>query len=420
MLLIGYLAVNVTILNDILHNQYIIQTGYLIPYGELVLIFVYSTVVAKRSSLSFVRSEGLSERLKILVSSTQKIMLSGSAQDASRIALKDLSYFLKFFPEQASVYFPEKDSSKWKHHTVQQDNNLVERENVTSLVPLEESVLSKLEYPTFMEDRILLPVKRNDQTLAVLEMPVENSDILTKEGDLIEGISYALALALQNLIRLDREKLAVIGELAAQIVHDIGHHTFLLQNLLNNIIQNAAQNPRASLDQAKRETDALTNLSLDILDFAKNKIVLDKKEIEIEKYFLEIKNDLELFFQGKKIELKIHFDSIGKIRIDPFRIRRMVLNLAKNAMEAMGEEGVFSIRIAKESDSIYMIFEDDGPGITEDAKRSLYEPLLESKKAKGAGLGLSIVRKIVLAHGGEILVDSEPKKGSRFTILLPD
>ncbi|TGK02541.1 histidine kinase [Leptospira langatensis] len=421
LLLIGFAGVNITIINDILYQHYIVNTGYTIPYGELILLFTYSTVVAKKSSLSFVRSEGLSERLKILISSTQRIMLSTSVQSASQVALNDLSLFLGFLPDHASMYFPEKDSSSWKRFLFREEADQIEEgRSEGPLSPLSESVLSSVASPSFIEDRIILPIKRDERTFALLELPIRNSDYLSKEADLIEGISYALALSIQNLIRLDREKLAVIGELAAQIVHDIGHHTFLLQNLLNNIIQNAAQNPRAMLDQAKRETDALTNLSVDILEFAKNKILLELKEVNLEEFLSEIKKDLELFFQEKNIDLLIQSDPIEKIWIDPMRIRRMILNLAKNADEAMGGKGIFSIRVAKESGCIYMIFEDNGPGISEEAKLSLYEPLLKSKKPKGAGLGLSIVRKIVLAHGGEILVDSEPGKGSRFTVLLPE
>jgi two-component system NtrC family sensor kinase len=102
-------------------------------------------------------------------------------------------------------------------------------------------------------------------------------------------------------------------------------------------------------------------------------------------------------------------------------LNQVFLNLIKNAAEAFPPEGG-SIRVSVRCDdgAVVVTVADDGPGIPEDARPLLFEPFFTTKAAgEGTGLGLSISQKIVVAHGGELEVDSEAGRGTRFSVRLP-
>ena len=108
------------------------------------------------------------------------------------------------------------------------------------------------------------------------------------------------------------------------------------------------------------------------------------------------------------------------VRVDPEQIRRVIINLVDNAIEAMERKG--SIAVATQADAanhvVRIIVADDGPGIPVSEREKLFLPYY-STKGRGSGLGLAIVRRIVAEHGGNVEVDDNTPRGTRFTIELP-
>ena len=98
---------------------------------------------------------------------------------------------------------------------------------------------------------------------------------------------------------------------------------------------------------------------------------------------------------------------------------RAVLNMALNACQSMNGSGVFVIRTERRGDSAVLEFQDTGCGIPEDIRHRIFEPFFSYGKAQGIGLGMSITRKIVEEHGGEVSLTSEIGLGTRVQFLLP-
>jgi signal transduction histidine kinase len=137
-----------------------------------------------------------------------------------------------------------------------------------------------------------------------------------------------------------------------------------------------------------------------------------RSTIQLLKYGLKERN--------ASIELDIE-EGVPTICGDSGALNQVFLNLIKNAAEAFSPEGG-SIRVSLHCDdgAVVVTVADDGPGIPEDARPLLFEPFFTTKAAgEGAGLGLSISRKIVVAHGGELEVSSEVDRGTRFSVRLP-
>ena len=107
------------------------------------------------------------------------------------------------------------------------------------------------------------------------------------------------------------------------------------------------------------------------------------------------------------------------VRIDPDRLTQVLLNLFLNALAAMERGGVLSVGLAlQENRTLRITVGDSGTGIRREDLGRVFDPYFTTK-ASGTGLGLAIVHRIVEAHDGEIRLDSEPGKGTTFTVLLP-
>jgi signal transduction histidine kinase len=99
-------------------------------------------------------------------------------------------------------------------------------------------------------------------------------------------------------------------------------------------------------------------------------------------------------------------------------LRQVLGNLLANAIQATGNEGHIRIRASRSGNADTIVVEDDGPGIPQELRQEIFEPLVTTKP-KGTGLGLAICRQIVERHGGSIELLSTDKPGATFQICLP-
>jgi two-component system nitrogen regulation sensor histidine kinase NtrY len=113
-------------------------------------------------------------------------------------------------------------------------------------------------------------------------------------------------------------------------------------------------------------------------------------------------------------------EAMPPVRLDPEQIRRVIINLIDNAIEAMERSG--AIVVSTERDEVNhvarIIVADNGPGIPQGEREKLFLPYYSTKR-RGSGLGLAIVRRIIAEHGGSIEVADNEPRGTRFTIELP-
>ncbi len=112
--------------------------------------------------------------------------------------------------------------------------------------------------------------------------------------------------------------------------------------------------------------------------------------------------------------------SLPKVSVDPEQMRRVIINLVDNAIEAMDQRGVIDIETQHEpaNNLVRIVIADNGPGIPPAERDKLFLPYYSTKQ-RGSGLGLAIVRRIVAEHGGSVEVSDNTPTGTRFTIELP-
>lgn len=223
---------------------------------------------------------------------------------------------------------------------------------------------------------------------------------------------------------MNSEKLALIGKMSSTIAHELRNPLVPIGGFARLLFKRLAQEAtlRKYADVIIKEIDRMEMLLHDILYFTKE-IKPEPQSVNLN----EIINDLLYFynetFTDKNIELNVHLSpDISLISIDRSKIRQALINLLSNAVDAMPQGGILSVEsIEKEKDDkhyIVVTIRDSGPGIQEDVKKKIFEPFFTTK-IHGLGLGLTLTKNVVEAHGGEIEVESEEGRGTTFIISLP-
>ncbi len=178
----------------------------------------------------------------------------------------------------------------------------------------------------------------------------------------------------------------------------------------------------------RKESERLTALINNILDFSR--IEAGRKEYDFRETDLQelVRNTLESYrYQieqnGFTFVEKID-DNVPPMKVDREAMARSLLNLVNNALKYSQDRKYIGVNLYRHNGSVKLEVEDHGIGIPENEQSKIFEkfyrvgdPLVHN--TKGSGLGLSLVRHIARAHGGEVAVDSEPGRGSKFTITLP-
>ena len=121
-----------------------------------------------------------------------------------------------------------------------------------------------------------------------------------------------------------------------------------------------------------------------------------------------------------EVKIQTEFSALPRLQGNPDELLQVFVNLVTNAVQAMEGQGTLTVSTSSVNGSVRAIVKDDGPGIPQHLLGKIFDPFFTTKEqGKGTGLGLHIVRDIVIRSGGRITVDSAPGKGAAFTLELP-
>ena len=260
------------------------------------------------------------------------------------------------------------------------------------------------------EDRVqLLSTFANHAALAI-----ENADAYKKLGEKVRQLKDTQ----ERLIR--SERLAVIGNMAAYVAHEIRNPLVTIGGFARSILRASQQG-----DQAKQnaeiiveEVNRLEKILANIMDFSKP-VESVKVTSQINELLENTCSLMDPYFKNSRIELTRKFNSmIPGIVIDPTQIKQVFLNLIKNAVESMPGGGSLLLETSLEDEHIKINITDTGEGMTAEIMQNIFVPFFTTK-VDGTGVGLAVSQKIIDDHGGYMKVKSSLQDGTTFSIYLP-
>jgi PAS domain S-box-containing protein len=215
------------------------------------------------------------------------------------------------------------------------------------------------------------------------------------------------------------EKLAVLGQLAGGVGHELRNPLGAIKNaayFLNMVLEKPKPEVKETLEILDEEVASCEHIISSLLDFTRQKNPTRRK-IDIEDV---IQRTLSHIRVPERVEIVSQLEkAVPPILADPDQLSKVFGNIILNAIQAMPEGGQLVIKSSvPEPGWLAISFADTGVGIPAEAMTKVFEPLFTTK-AKGVGLGLTIVKTLVEGHKGTIEVQSELGKGSTFTVGLP-
>jgi len=220
-------------------------------------------------------------------------------------------------------------------------------------------------------------------------------------------------------------KLASLGELAANIAHEINNPMTAVLGYTSVILEEMECGERnyEELKAVERESLRVREIVRNLLDFARQDN-LQKMETDISTVIEDTLSLVIHMADMSNIDIVRNYgEDLPKLTIDVNQIKQVFINLINNAAYAMqgGGKLMISTGLTSKDESSYILaaFKDTGCGIEAPDLEKVFEPFFTTKGKNGTGLGLSVSYGVVKDHGGNILVDSKDGQGSEFTIMLP-
>jgi PAS domain S-box-containing protein len=255
--------------------------------------------------------------------------------------------------------------------------------------------------------------------------------------EIVEERTRELRDAQEQLIR--REKLAVLGQLAGGVGHELRNPLGAIKNaayFLNMVLEEPESEVKEALEIMAKEVATSEKIISSLLDFARAKPPTRRK-VDVNDL---VRNALSRATVPEKVEVVTQLEELPAILADPDQLGQVFANIILNGFQAMPEGGQLVVKTSEVSEKpprsgwVAVSFADTGVGIPEENLGKLFEPLFTTK-AKGIGLGLAVTRTLVEGHGGTIEIQSpstlrrgsgqaglrtgEVGKGSTFTVRLP-
>ena len=242
------------------------------------------------------------------------------------------------------------------------------------------------------------------------------------------GISIASLVLMEKAMRA--ETLEELEEMRSRLIGDLSHALktplTVIKGYITSLLQEDVkwdeETRREFLQIANREVDKLSGMIERILQAAKLEsrvIEFTKRKADLGKIIKQIEGELKALARHHPLELRIP-EPLPSVEIDEERIAEVISELVKNAGDHSPQGAPITIEVEVGESEIIVSVEDKGEGIPLEEQGKIFERFYRSrKKGEGVGLGLSICKRIIEAHGGGIWVRSFPGRGSRFSFSLP-
>jgi two-component system sensor histidine kinase BaeS len=255
----------------------------------------------------------------------------------------------------------------------------------------------------------------------------ESSEALPEMGaEETRRLSRAVNTLFERLHSLE----AARKRLLANLIHEIGRPLGALRMGIEALSHGANRDPQfydellAGMDQETARLQRLLEDLSHLHEQALGVLELDREPLDLATWLPGMLTPWEHAASQKRLHWVFHLSqSLSTVQADPLRLGQVIGNLVSNAIKFTPSGGTITIETGEENQQIWVRVSDTGPGIPPAQQEKMFEPFVRGGQGRrfpqGMGLGLSIARELVEAHGGRLELESEAGLGSRFTVWLP-
>jgi signal transduction histidine kinase len=212
-------------------------------------------------------------------------------------------------------------------------------------------------------------------------------------------------------------------ELMADIAHELRTPLSVIQGRLEGLLDGVYPRDDARLGEVLEETRMLARLVEDLRTLANTEsrvLSLQKEPTDVSMLIHDVIHSLAGDAASHHVTVRVDVPGdLPLIAIDPLRIREVLVNLLSNALHHTPAGGAVSIAASASGEQITVRVADTGPGIVAENLSKIFDRFYKGATSRGSGLGLTIARNLVTAHGGEIRAESRPGEGTAITFTLP-
>lgn len=237
------------------------------------------------------------------------------------------------------------------------------------------------------------------------------------------GTAEKLAASLEQLERQGEElrraeHLSALGTLAGGLAHEIRNPVSIIRATAQLMAMEGGPEAAESIAVIQKETDRVEGFVQELLNYAGEDLP-NRKSTDVRVLVDHLVRRLDPLLESHGVALSVTAaDPLPMVWVDGDQLEQALLNLCINGIQALNGRGQIHLEVAVCGRTLTIAVEDSGPGIDAEDRVRIFDPFYTTKDT-GAGLGLSVVQRIVQNHDGQIRVESAPGRGARFTVLLP-
>ncbi len=219
---------------------------------------------------------------------------------------------------------------------------------------------------------------------------------------------------------LQGERLSLLGRMVGAMVHDYRNPMATILMGTRYLKKHREDDISLKLASAIEEAvDRMMQMTNEMLDFSRGVSKVNPERVSVSQLLETVQEEALALLTESGIKLVLEIDYQGEVEVDRHRIVRLLLNVVKNAVEAMPEGGTLTISAAQRRQDLMFTISDTGCGISTELAQRVFEPFFSHGKSHGTGLGMAIGKSAVEAHGGSIWIESQVGKGTSVFIVLP-
>jgi K+-sensing histidine kinase KdpD len=292
--------------------------------------------------------------------------------------------------------------------------------DVSAEEAFDPALAERIGYP--VRSALCVPIGEDD--------PVGALELLNKAGGFgaeDQALLAVVAAQIGRRVEVERarermgraDRLATIGQLLSGVLHDLRNPLTVIAGYAQLIAREPDPVERARTSQlVVKQVEAVDAMTREVLDFARGKVSVLRRRVNVEAFVSEMCALLPREL-GEGVSLRVRLAHRGPARFDEVKLRRALVNIARNAGQAMKGKGRFSIHVARKGDRLVFRLRDTGPGIPVEVRDRLFESFATHGKEDGTGLGLAIVKRIAEEHGGSVECRTRTGRGTTFVLSIP-